>query len=116
MTFLRSKLMLLAIAVFAFSAIAAKAQSGENRVVRVINEASSPIYHLYVSNVDQENWGPDQLGLFESIDSDHYMTFNMDDGSGHCLFDIKAVLRDGRTAVTRRLNVCTMDTWTVYNN
>lgn len=116
MTFLRSKLMLLAIAVLAFGAIVAQAQSGENRVVRVINEASSPIYHLYVSNVDQENWGPDQLGLYESIDTNHYMAFNMDDGSGHCLFDIKAVLRDGRTAITHRLNVCTMDTWTVYNN
>ena len=116
MTFHRSKLVVLLIAVFALSALAAHAQSGENRVVRVVNEASSPIYHLYVSNVDENNWGPDQLGLFESIDNDHYRTFNMDDGSGHCLFDIKAVLRDGRYAITRRLNVCTQDSWTVYEN
>ena len=116
MTSLRSKLVLFAIAVFALCSIAAHAQSGENRVVRVVNEASSPIYHLYVSNVDQENWGPDQLGLFDSIDTNHFMTFNMDDRSGHCHFDIKAVLRDGRVAVSRPLNVCSQDSWTVYEN
>ena len=85
----------------------------ENRAVKVINQSGSPIYHLYVSNVDQNSWGPDQLSLFESIDYNRYMAFNMDDGSGHCMFDVKAVLKDGRYAIRRNFNVCTEGSWTV---
>ena len=97
----------------ALSAAAASSNDRENRAVKVINEASSPVFHLYVSNVDQNNWGPDQLSLFETIGYNRYMAFNMDDGSGHCMFDIKAVLKDGRFAIRRNFNVCTEGSWTV---
>lgn len=104
------------VACFVFSALVVRGQDNENRVVKVINEASRPIYQLYVSNVDQSGWGPDQLGLFETVDIDHYRMFNMDDGSGHCLYDIMAVLSDNRTAITRRFNVCSNNTWTVVDD
>ena len=103
--------------VLAISGFTAHAQSGdqENRQVKVINRASAPIYHLYISNVDEDNWGPDQLDWNESIGTNQYILINMDDGTGHCLYDIKAVLSDGREAVERHVNVCTIGTWTVYN-
>jgi hypothetical protein len=97
------------------SASFAGAQSRENRVMRVINRASSPIFHLYYSNVDRDNWGPDQLGFFESIGTNRYEDINVDDGTGHCLYDLKAKLEDGRVVVTRNVNVCTLDTWTVFD-
>lgn len=112
----RSKFVLPAVACLMLSALAARGQDSENRVVKVLNEASAPVSHLYISNVDQPGWGQDQLGLFEFIFVDHYRMFNMDDGSGHCLYDIMAVLSDGRKAVTRRFNVCTNDSWTVVDN
>ena len=87
----------------------------QNRVVQVINESSAPIYHLYVSNVANGTWGPDQLGAFETIDSYRYRVFNMDDGSGYCYFDLRAVLSDGRVATRHNFNVCAESSWTVTN-
>jgi hypothetical protein len=116
MKFIRSKFAVLTILCLMLSALTAHALSdGENRSVKIINEASTPIYHLYVSNVDENSWGPDQLGLFESIDYNRYRLFNMDDGTGHCLFDLKVVLKDGRYAVHHNFNVCTEGSWTVQD-
>lgn len=92
---------------------ARKANAEEDRRVEIINHASRPIYHLYISNVDEDRWGPDQLGLYETITPDHYRIFNVDDGTGHCRYDFKAVLSDGRYAVIHNLNVCTEGSWTV---
>ena|SRR5271154_878144 len=92
----------------------ANAQS-ENRVVKIVNESSAPIYHLYVSNVGEDNWGLDQLGIYQTIDSDRYRVFNMDDGTGYCMFDLKAVLSDGREAIRRNFNVCRESSWTITN-
>ena len=103
-----------AVACLMLSACMAHAQ-GENRAIRVINRSSSVIFHLYFSNVDRSTWGPDQLGFFGTISVNHYEDFNVDDGSGHCLYDIRAVLSDGRVAETRNVNVCTNDSWTVYD-
>ena len=86
----------------------------ENRHVRIINRASSPIYHLYASNVDRGGWEEDILGL-DVLPTGEYRDANIDDGTGHCLFDLKAVLGDGRTAVRRNFNVCTGSSWTVTN-
>jgi hypothetical protein len=115
MTLHRAKFAVLAIACLVLGTGIARGES-EDRVVKVINETSAPIYHLYISNVDQGRWGPDQLGILQTIDSDHYRVFDMDDGSGHCLFDIQAVLSDGRKATTRNFNVCTQSTWTVVED
>jgi hypothetical protein len=38
---------------------------------------------------------------------------NIDDGTGACLFDFKAVFADGRTIEQRRVNVCQITTWTL---
>lgn len=108
----------LAVVGAALSGLAARAQSNdnENRVVKVINRASDPIYHLYISNVDENSWGPDQLGYFEWIGTNRYRNFNMDDGTGHCLYDIKAVLSDGREAIQSHFNVCSSSSFSVVDN
>jgi hypothetical protein len=118
MSFHFRKFVVLTIAWLALGALIVQGQSSdrENRAVTVVDEASLPIYHLYVSNVDQDEWGPDQLGIFQTIDPNRYRVFDMDDGSGHCLYDIQAVLSDGRKATTRNFNVCTKGTWTVVDN
>jgi hypothetical protein len=41
------------------------------------------------------------------------MEIDIDDGTGHCLYDFKAILTDGREATTRNVNVCTQESWTV---
>lgn len=114
MKIIRSFFVGLLIASVLLGAPLAQAQSNdsENRMVQVINRSSSTIFHLYVSNKDNTGWGPDQLGIFGIISPGYYRNFNMDDGTGHCIFDIKAVLQNGREAVSR-LNVCTTNSWAV---
>jgi hypothetical protein len=84
----------------------------EDRRVKVINNASSAIYHFYASNVDSESWEEDILGN-RTIPPGKSVIINIDDGTGHCYYDLKAVLRDGREAVRRKFNVCTQSSWTV---
>jgi hypothetical protein len=84
----------------------------ENRRVRIINSSSSSIYRLYASNVDSEDWEEDILGS-ETIPPGRSRIANIDDGTGHCRYDLKAVLYDGRTAIKRNFNVCAKASWTV---
>jgi hypothetical protein len=51
MKFHRSIFTLLTVVCLTLSALTAHALSdSENRAVKIVNEASTPIYHLYVSN------------------------------------------------------------------
>jgi hypothetical protein len=102
-----------ALALCLFGLISTVVQAQENRYVRIINRASSSIRYLYASNIDSDDWQEDLLGPFRIVTPNHYIDANIDDGTGHCLYDIKAVLSDGRVAVTRGLNVCTSGSWTV---
>jgi hypothetical protein len=86
-----------------------------NRHVRVINRSSSAIEYLYASNIDSRNWEEDMLGPRRVIQPGYYIDANIDDGTDHCRFDIRAVLRDGREAVSRGFNVCSNSTWTVWD-
>jgi hypothetical protein len=95
-------------------ALVADAQS-ENRHVRIINRSSSSIRYLYVTNVDSRSWGPDLLGDFNVLLPGYYIDEDMDDGTGHCIFDLRATLYDGRVAETRGFNACTQQSWTVYD-
>ncbi|MGO4882094.1 MAG: hypothetical protein ACLP59_14875 [Bryobacteraceae bacterium] len=102
------------IALGLFGLMGTAAQAQENRHVQIVNRASSPIYHLYASNVDRGTWEEDLLGDRVLLPG-YWINANIDDGSGHCLFDMKAVLYDGRTAEIHGFNVCTGESWTVTN-
>lgn len=110
---LKSRLAAAVTALCLLTSLTSSAQSSEDRHVKITNRASSPIRYLYASNVDRQTWEEDLLGPFNILLPDHYIVANIDDGSGHCLYDLRAVLYDGREAVTPRFNVCTQAAWTV---
>ena len=85
----------------------------ENRRVRIVNQSSSSIRYLYASNVDRNHWEEDILGPMRVIAPGYYINANIDGGTGHCLYDLRAVLADGRQAVRHRFNVCASSSWTV---
>lgn len=85
----------------------------ENRRVRIVNQSSSAIRYFYASNVDRPGWEEDILGPMRVIAPGYYVNVNIDDRSGHCLYDLRAVLADNRQAVRYRFNVCTNSSWTV---
>ena len=94
---------------------ASTTQAQFNRHVRIVNRSSSTIEYLYASNIDRETWEEDILGQYRVIAPGYYRDANIDDGTYHCRYDLKAVLRDGRVAVSRNFDVCANSSWTVYD-
>ena len=112
MRYLRPMFIVCCVLGLTFANAATGLSSQENRRVRVINRASVSIYSLYASNVDRETWEEDVLGQ-SVIPPGGSRIVNIDDGTGHCMYDLKAVMSDGRQAIRRNLNVCTASSWTV---
>jgi hypothetical protein len=79
-----------------FVAVAFSSAQALDRRLRIQNSTDYYVFAMYVSNVGDENWGPDQLrdGL---ILPRHYMWWNIDDGSGYCRFDFKFVMSSSRS-------------------
>ncbi len=105
---------LLALAVPAVPSLA-QSDDGKDRHVIVVNQADQSIWKFYASNVDAKGWEEDLLHD-DVIISGERMRFNIDDGTQHCYYDFKAVMKDGQELEKRGVNVCTTETWTIYNN
>jgi len=99
-----------AVAAFAGLMSAGGALAAENRHVTIINHTKHTITHFYASNTGTNDWeedilGKDELGRGESIDID------IDDGTGKCKFDFKAVFADGDSLEKSNINVCEIESY-----
>ena len=65
-----------------------------NRKVDIINQTSQPIRYFYASTPDINNWEEDILGR-DHIAVGETFEIDVDDGTGACVFDFKAVFLDG---------------------
>lgn len=92
---------------FATSAMA------QNRWVTISNRTGYTIMEFYSTNVNATSWGNDVLGR-RVISHGGEMDINFDDGSGHCLFDFRAVFNDGDVLEASGVNVCEIGRYT-YN-
>ncbi len=81
------------------------AASALDRRVRIHNQTSFDMYYFYASNTDASTWEEDIFGS-SILPAGRYVTINIDDGTGYCLFDFKAVFSDGDEVVSWRNNVC----------
>jgi serine protease Do len=99
---------------FFFLAIGGSATQAQlGRRVQIINRSSSAIEYLHASNTDHPRWDEDLLGPMRVIPPGRSIDAKIDDGSGHCRFDLRAVLLDGREAVQPDFDVCANIAWTV---
>jgi hypothetical protein len=99
-----------AAAAFAGLAMTGVATAAENRHVTIVNHTKHTITHFYASNTGSNDWeedilGKDELARGESIDID------IDDGTGKCKFDFKAVFADGASIEKTNINVCEIDSY-----
>ena len=94
---------------------AADSGDGKNRRVIVRNDSSETINSFYASRVSVNNWEEDILGD-RTIPPGTEMTINIDDGTGYCHYDFKAVLTSGQTVERRNVNVCTAEAWTISDD
>ncbi|CAN1535019.1 hypothetical protein MCEMIH16_01550 [Caulobacteraceae bacterium] len=84
--------------------------SAEDRRVRIINETRHIIVRFYASNVNASGWEEDILGE-DVLQPGQSVTVNIDDGSGYCLYDFKAVFDDGDSLVRQRVDVCKISSY-----
>ena len=71
------------------------------------NQGSHTIDHVYLSNVDQDTWGPDQLASDETIDPGEKRTWRIP--NSECTQDIKVVYHDGHSHVEKSFDTCQYD-------
>ncbi|MES2034429.1 MAG: hypothetical protein V4466_09655 [Pseudomonadota bacterium] len=90
--------------------LAATPASAEDRRVNIINETSYTIVEFYASNVGENAWEEDILGR-DMLAPDESVVIDIDDGSGHCLYDFRAVFEDGDELVKNRINVCQIESY-----
>lgn len=86
------------------AAVSAHAVSQDRRVT-IINDTGVTMTRFYASNVDANSWQEDILGR-EVLRSGRSVRINIDDGTGACVFDFKAVFADGDVLVRENINVC----------
>ena len=89
------------------------AASAADRRVDILNKTGMTMTEFYASNTGMNDWEEDILGedVLENGDS---VKVNIDDGSGKCRFDFKAVFKDGQELIRKNINVCQVGTFT-YN-
>jgi hypothetical protein len=91
--------------------LASQAQWG--RRVQIINGSSSSIEYLHASNSDHPKWDSDLLGPMRLILPGRSVDVRIDDGTGHCRYDLRAILLDGREVERPDFDVCANIAWTV---
>jgi hypothetical protein len=107
-----SRLSVFAFATLGFLAVSslAIAQDDQDRSVRIINNTGHVMEEFHASNVANDDWGDDILGVDE-LEDGQSTVIDFDDATGHCKFDFKAVFDDGTVDVKHGINVCKIDTY-----
>lgn len=78
---------------------------GQNRRVRIHNQTGVALQTLQAADVRTGTFGPDLLGG-TPVASGASVPVTIDDGSGGCLYDLRAGLAGGQTLLRENINVC----------
>jgi hypothetical protein len=101
-----------ALAVTGFFAVSAfNTAAAANRKVDIVNQTGMTLAEFYASNTGTDDWEEDILGS-DTLDNGDVFEIDVDDGTGACKFDFKAVFTDGSSHVRRAVDVCKISTFT----
>ena len=89
--------------------IGTNAQAAD-RHVRIINATRHAMVHFYASNISVNSWQEDILGE-DVLPAGSNVVINIDDGTGHCEYDFKAVFDDGDVLIRHHVNVCKISSY-----
>ena len=97
----------LGVAAFAGGALTADGQSGDgqNRRVRIHNQTGAVLQKLQAADVRTATFGADLLAG-TPVAPGASVPVTIDDGTGGCLYDLRAQLVGGETLLRENINVC----------
>jgi hypothetical protein len=91
----------------------AQSSDGRDRRVVIFNERSSDMLRLYGSRTTTGEW--EENIITQPLKSGSKRVINFDDGTGSCMFDLRAVFRDNLTVHQWSFNVCREEYWRVVD-
>jgi hypothetical protein len=77
--------------------------------VKLVNSSDWTLEEMYLSSVDDDEWGPDQLGHHVIKPGETFTLSNIPCG----VWDVKLVDEDGDECVVESVEVCKSETWNV---
>ena|SRR5579859_6785085 len=108
-----SRRLLTALALAGIFGLSTAAQALD-RHVWIVNNSNRTMISFYASNVGSDSWEEDILGI-GMLSPGERVRVNINDGSGYCKFDLKAVMRGGISVTRRNFNVCDEEAWNVVD-
>ncbi len=106
------KTVMLVAAVATFSVVSAGPSEALDRRVKVINDSSRTMTKFQASNKSSKSWEEDILGD-DILKPGQSVVVNINDGTGFCVFDLRATFKGGATVVRRNINICKISSWTI---
>ncbi len=91
--------------------LVAGASHAADRNVDIVNKTGLTMIHFYASNAGTDSWEEDILGHDKLADGDT-QPVDINDGTGACKFDFKAVFEGGASSVKSGINVCQISSFT----
>lgn len=111
--FLTTRLLaFMAVIAISFGAIAPSLEAQSAFVVTLENRSNFAIYHAYLSPVNRDIWGPDQLGSVILYTNQYYTLL---DGFRPGYYDLKLVDNDGDKCVVTNVRINGNTTWSITN-
>lgn len=104
-------MMKLKFAVACMSLVAAGSTQAANRHVDIVNKTGMTLTHFHASTTGTREWEDDILGSDTIVDGAKF-DIDIDDGSGACRYDFKAVFEGGGELIKNDINVCQVTTFT----
>ena len=96
--------------VVGFTAVASsQSRDRFDRRVTIVNDTGVAIVVFNASNVNTNDWEENILGS-GTLEDGESVVVNIDDGTGHCRYDFRAVFADEDVVIDRDINVCEVDT------
>jgi hypothetical protein len=83
-----------------------------DRRIQVVNNSGWTIRTINSTNVGRSDWGVDLLGS-RVIRPGHSMIVNVEDRSGFCRYDFRAIFSNGRQITRSGVNVCEVARWII---
>ena len=87
----------------------------ENRDLYISNYTDLNMVGIYASRVTTDNW-EENIIKGNIIIPTETVKINLDDGTGLCSFDLKAVFENGNFTIVKNINICNVEFWKIFKN